>query len=239
MSDAVSTSESSNNEIVLNDWNNSIKAIATFLQPILTRESLSIYQILVSTLPLTKFNTGGSVAPSKQSFTERLAQNVPDHEATPDHLAGTSASHKVIQFALHLFDGVMRALSKLVDSDSIYAPKDIRYIYALLDLISLEGIYQNVTDGLGIPLERRAKPQISSVLKTNKQNGTQVIDRKMLADICACLDKIDQFGIHNDMLALIQDRARADRLTARAELAFNPVHESEDYKKQFFSELEK
>lgn len=152
---------------------------------------------------------------------------------------GTSDSDRVIHYALNLLERVIKTLSNPIDANSIYAPKDIRYVYALLDLISLEGVCQNVTPGLGIPLERRAKLQISSAFKINKQNVTQAIDCRKLGYICACLDKIDQCGVQIDMLALIQDRTRADRLTAHAELAFNPAHESDDYKRRFYSALDK
>jgi len=183
-------------------------------------------------------NAGGSAAISKQSLTRRLAQNVPGYEAIAEHPMGINNSHQVIHYALKLLDGVVKALSNSISPNSIYAPKDIKVVYALLDLISLEGIYQNVTPGLGIPLERRAKPQISSAFKANKGNTAQATDYTILTDICTCLDKFDRGGIHNDMLALIQDRTRADRLTARAELAFNPAHGSDGCKKQLYNALD-
>lgn len=100
-----------------------------------------------------------------------------------------------------------------------------RALHALLDLVSLEGIYPSLSEGLGIPLEKR----LISVLPTgviakqsqvpagDKWNKSQ--DEALLHHILTALNEI-LLDNRPSIQPVIRDRILTDVLPATAELAF-------------------
>lgn len=103
-----------------------------------------------------------------------------------------------------------------------------RRINALIDLVSLEGIYPCLTPGVGIPLERRAIYTLPAGIVVRHQavrdeggngHGRSVKDRFLSRIICSLDDIL--MGQDTDLWEKIMDRSRADLISGSAQLAFN------------------
>lgn len=110
-----------------------------------------------------------------------------------------------------------------------------RALHAILDLISLEGIYPSLSEGLGIPLEKR----LISVLPTGviaKQSqapaGDKSQDEALLHQILTSLSEV-LLDNRPSIQPVIRDRILTDVLPATAELAFISQSLQEDTKDNY------
>lgn len=103
-----------------------------------------------------------------------------------------------------------------------------RAVNALIDLVSLEGIYPCLSSGVGIPLDRRAIYTLPAGIvvkhQTTRDEGADERNRsikdRFLSRIIFNLDDIlvDQ---DTGLRGTIMDRSRADLISGSAQLAFN------------------
>lgn len=113
-----------------------------------------------------------------------------------------------------------------------------RMLHALLDLISLEGIYPSLSSGVGIPLQKRvisvlpagviAKPEYTPA-STAPQDAT-LLHRIMGVLLSITLDS------RPSIQPLIRTRILSDLISGTADLAFNPnfvPDDRVDFQKQF------
>lgn len=99
-----------------------------------------------------------------------------------------------------------------------------RMLHALLDLISLEGIYPSLSSGVGIPLQQR----VISVLPAGviaKQENVPITsipkDAALLHQIMEVLLTIT-LDDRPSIQPLIRGRILSDLISASSDLAFNP-----------------
>lgn len=181
------------------------------------------------------------------SIVEILSQNHPLRDPEDDILR-----LHVIQQALDLLTGVHQAFVNPVPDDgdagspsrsqkedpALEDAKQRRTLHVLLDLISLEGIYPSLSQGVGIPLQQR----VASVLPAGviaKQPKTALRprsqDESLLHHILNALNVIlsdNRPGIQQVILG----RILTDIICGAVELAFNSVHLSQD-KRDTYSRL--
>ena len=108
-------------------------------------------------------------------------------------------------------------------------------LHALLDLISLEGIYPSLSPGAGIPLRERvisvlpagvvAKPATSSVGSTPQKEA--LLDQVMTG-VCGIL-----FDRRPSIQPVIRGRILSDIVSGTADLAFNSSRLSEDKRSRY------
>jgi hypothetical protein len=150
----------------------------------------------------------------------------------------------VIQRALSLLADIHHAfVDPLPDSDdgsshskaqredpALEDAKRRRALHALLDLISVEGIYPSLSQGVGIPLEQRVisvlpkgvvakQPKTAAALRPQDENVLRHI-----LNVLAVILSDDQPGIQSVVLG----RILTDIICGAAELAFNSARLSQD-----------
>lgn len=119
-----------------------------------------------------------------------------------------------------------------------------RLLHALLDLISLEGIYPSLSSGVGIPLQQR----VISVLPAGviaKQNpvpaSSKPHDETLLCQIMSAILKI-MLDPTPSIQPVIRGRILSDIISGTADLAFNPnispLTDRIDYKNGFLKIIE-
>lgn len=153
----------------------------------------------------------------------------------------------VIERALELLKGIHIAYvdaggpDKADEEDKDPALTDAKRrktIHALLDLLSIEGIYPSLSPGVGVPLEQRiitslptgvvAKHQPTDVTDASKRRE----DERLLARILDELDKIlrtEEQGIQQ----VVHNRIISDIISGSAELAFNSTIFTSSQKKRY------
>ena len=114
-----------------------------------------------------------------------------------------------------------------------------KIIFALIDLISLEGVYRCVTPGLGVPLERRAKVQIMSMIRLSKTSKGILYDYKLLENLFLSLYRLHTAGSSNDVVADLKDKTLLDLVTVCAELGLNRKWGQIKYKDVFHQILDR
>ncbi|KAK2754842.1 hypothetical protein FQN54_006735 [Arachnomyces sp. PD_36] len=99
-----------------------------------------------------------------------------------------------------------------------------RTLHALLDLISLEGIYPSLSKDVGIPLEQRlisVLPAGVVAKQTQSLSGDKPQDEALLVRILTALGEI-LLDNRPSIQPIIRDRILADVISGAADLALNP-----------------
>lgn len=111
-----------------------------------------------------------------------------------------------------------------IENPALEDAKRRQMIHALLDLISLEGIYPSLSSGVGIPLQQR----VISVLPAGviaKQTSVPASsiphDEALLNQIMKVLLSITLDG-RDSIQPIIRGRILSDIISGAADLAFNP-----------------
>lgn len=119
-------------------------------------------------------------------------------------------------------------------------PGERRTIFALLDLVVLEGIYPSLSPGVGIPIERRARSfvlpqQLSAPVQVQEVNQHRNIE--LLASVVYGLIGVfgaqdgDAHGIwkspkaYQGIEGMVRERCLVDLIAGCGELALNTEHE--------------
>ncbi|KLJ10686.1 hypothetical protein EMPG_13940 [Blastomyces silverae] len=166
------------------------------------------------------------------SLVQILARKIPVQDKDDD-----TATFHVIQRALDLLVAIHRAY---VDSNPdvgienskrngrredpvLEDTKRRRVIHGLLDLISLEGIYPALSQGVGIPLQQRVVSVLPTGVVATQAEATSANkphDERLLLFIIDTLRPI-VCDKHSGIQPIIMGRILADILCATAELAFH------------------
>lgn len=109
-----------------------------------------------------------------------------------------------------------------------------RILHALLDLISLEGVYPSLSPGVGIPLQQRVISVLpagviakqASLPTDTKPNDDLLLDRIMtaLSDIIC--------EVRPSIQPVIRARVLSDIISGTSDLAFNSKNLSPDVKRR-------
>ncbi|KAJ5423291.1 hypothetical protein N7491_008507 [Penicillium cf. griseofulvum] len=119
--------------------------------------------------------------------------------------------------------GTLQSLDEAADSPSEDA-KRRRMLHALLDLISLEGIYPSLSSGVGIPLQQRVISVLpAGVIAKQAQVVTSSVphDEPLLRHIIDVLVDI-LFDPRPSLQQIIRGRILSDIISGISDLAFNP-----------------
>ncbi|OJJ44930.1 hypothetical protein ASPZODRAFT_120248 [Penicilliopsis zonata CBS 506.65] len=187
------------------------EAAGSFLDPVLKREEIKKY--------------------SGCSLLDILSKNLSDvTQSRP------SAQDAVISQALELLTAIHIGFTEPVDSIEAYYAGDTtsenpdledarrrRVLHALLDLISLEGIYPLLSSGVGIPLQSRVISVLpAGVIAKNPQTvpSSKSSDRPLLDKILKALLAI-LFDARPSIQPVIRGRILSDLISGTSELAFN------------------
>ena len=154
----------------------------------------------------------------------------------------TSAGEKdmrraVIGRALDLLDAIHRAFATPVtdEGSSRYTRAEIgntdledarrrQIIHALLDLISLEGIYPSLSSGVGIPLQQRVISVLPAGIiakQTTIPASSTPHDGILLARVMRILVDI-VLDERDSIQPIIRSRILSDLISGLSDLAFNP-----------------
>lgn len=124
-------------------------------------------------------------------------------------------------------DVPQQSYSEVADSPMEDA-KRRRMLHALLDLISLEGIYPSLSSGVGIPLQQRVISVLPAGIIAKKAHAvTSSVphDEPLLRRIIGVL-----LDILNDprpgIQSIIRSRILSDVISGTSDLAFNPMLEA-------------
>lgn len=131
----------------------------------------------------------------------------------------------VIRKALDLLSKIHLSLeaSTEVSSVALENLSDRRTLDALLDLVSLEGIYPFLSPGVGIPIERRVKSVIQAGFVT-RSSTAQYQDNELLPSICVSLYEI---AVSQSLSSSIRDRSLVDLIAGLGELGYSPLTQHE------------
>ncbi|KAI9836473.1 MAG: hypothetical protein M1819_001505 [Sarea resinae] len=159
-----------------------------------------------------------------KSIIELLSTNAQVHH-------GAESKGHVLEKAISLIQSIHDALKADAQAEKIfeYDPQSRRIVYALLDLISLEGIYPSLSSGVGIPIERRVKSVLLAgvVAKptTSESADRHDQDLSLLKNI---IDASSNFTAEQGkgIEPIIRDRILVDIICGSAELAFGPFSDS-------------
>lgn len=106
-----------------------------------------------------------------------------------------------------------------------------RLLHALLDLISLEGIYPSLSSGVGIPLQQRVISVLPAgvIAKQAQQPGNSFPHNEaLLGRIMEVLSSI-LFDARQSIQPVIRGRILSDIISGLSDLAFNPnIQPSQD-----------
>ena len=114
-----------------------------------------------------------------------------------------------------------------------------KIIEALLDLISLEGVYPSLSSGAGIPLEKRVKSVLQKGIVTRPSitvNGGPE-SSQLLLRICAVLGKITKHKDSGILVSIFRQRALVDFVSALVELGYSPLYGSGTQRLMYRDEL--
>ena len=112
--------------------------------------------------------------------------------------------------------------------DAIANQKLRKIVDALLDLVSLEGIYPSLSPGVGAPVENRVRSALNGGLVTRpvKEDTGGKPEDAMLLKLIA--DDLRPILLSNQGLkSIIQERVFVDILSALSELAYCPSYDSQ------------
>ncbi|MCJ1402862.1 hypothetical protein MMC11_006083 [Xylographa trunciseda] len=173
-----------------------------FLAPVLHREAT--------------FKTRG------QSVIERIASSNLDILQDSGKLRGIII-RKALALLLNIHHQLEGSQDAALRDEVLYNSGNRRIVDALLDLISLEGIYPNLLPGVGVPIQRRVKSvlrngTISRVAQTEDKLDQ---DRDLLLYIVTELDKL-MISNGRGLYSAFVERTLVDLIAARAQFAYSP-----------------
>ncbi|KAL4903004.1 hypothetical protein BDW74DRAFT_180294 [Aspergillus multicolor] len=166
-----------------------------------------------------------------QSLVEILTQ--PSRELLANDV---SARASVIGKALDLlFEIHVAFVSPVIDEDlsdsvsegqedpSLEDAKRRRMLHALLDLISLEGIYPSLSSGVGIPLQQRVISVLPAgvIAQQNAPAHEDPQDAPLLRSILTVLSEI-LFDARPSIQPVVTGRILSDIISASSDLGYNP-----------------
>ncbi|MCJ1438520.1 hypothetical protein MMC27_007910 [Xylographa pallens] len=140
---------------------------------------------------------------------------------------GGSPRDVIIRKALALLLNIHRQLEASRDStlrnEVLFNSGSSRTVDALLDLISLEGIYPDLLPGVGVPIQRRVKSVLrnGTISRAAQTEGQGDQDRHLLLYIVTALDKLATSNGKGLYSAFIE-RTLVDLIAARVQLAYSP-----------------
>ncbi|MCJ1469407.1 hypothetical protein MMC07_008040 [Pseudocyphellaria aurata] len=186
---------------------------ASFLAPVLQRESI--------------------VKARGQSIIQCLDAGADTKDGTIPELR-----RKIIEKALALLLEIHACLSQKAETsdspNSLQSPSQQKTVDGLLDLISLEGIYPFLSPGVGVPIERRVRSVLRGGIVSKPSpagDGAVQKDKSLLAEICDGL-----YGITKNegtgLTASLQERTLVDLIAGLGELAYAPLSDDQDSKRQ-------
>lgn len=156
----------------------------------------------------------------------------------------------VINEALSLLGQIHRAFATPIADDepetstetedvALEDAKRRRLLHALLDLISLEGVYPSLSGGVGIPLEKRVISVLPAGViakQTEIPADSKPRDEALLRQILKVLRDL-LFDERPSIQPIIRGRILSDIISGSADLAFNartlPLQEKEEFRDMF------
>ncbi|OQD62225.1 hypothetical protein PENPOL_c013G06555 [Penicillium polonicum] len=136
--------------------------------------------------------------------------------------------------------GSLQSCGEVEDSPSEDA-KRRRMLHALLDLISLEGIYPSLSSGVGIPLQQRVISVLpAGVIAKQAQTVTSSVphDEPLLRRIIDVLVDV-LFDPKPSLQSIIRGRILSDIISGTSDLAFNPNTLASSHRKTYQKTLAK
>ena len=172
--------------------------------------------------PIIDHDTGNLVKARAQSILERLSSINAGNDGQKD-----VTREGVICKALLLLRDIHLCLRNCLDpvlvKEVLYSSTCRRTIDALLDLISLEGIYPLLLPGVGVPIERRVKSVFQGGFTTRAAGADQTsnMDQTLLSNIADQL-KLIATDSGKGVSGLLRERTLVDLIAALGQLAFLP-----------------
>ena len=139
---------------------------------------------------------------------------------------------KALQLLLDVHHALTEARSADAVRELLYDSGSRRVIDALLDLLSLEGIYPNLCPGVGVPIDRRISILHGGLTRRSMPpviNSTIKQDLELLGDIAQQLGKVGKTA-NGGLSRILQERIVVDLFAALFQLAYQPAHENNQYK---------
>lgn len=187
----------------------------------------------------------------------------PNHTDSPDQLHSIREHSLILRLARpltpttdkslarsivikHTLTLLRRIHAELSERDStanalrLERPGERRTIFALLDLLILEGIYPSLSPGVGIPIQRRARSfVVPSQVPAAVGRVTEIdtADTELLREIVQDLSDILQptpetaGSGYKGIEGMVRERCLVDLLAGSGELAFNPDLAEDSQKK--------
>jgi hypothetical protein len=136
--------------------------------------------------------------------------------------------------------GSLQSFDEVGDSPSEDA-KRRRMLHALLDLISLEGIYPSLSSGVGIPLQQRVISVLPAGVIAKQAHvvaSSVPHDEPLLRRIIDVLIDI-LFDPRPSLQQIIRGRILSDIISGISDLAFNPNNTESPYRNRYQKALAK
>ncbi|MCJ1290164.1 hypothetical protein MMC34_001700 [Xylographa carneopallida] len=153
---------------------------------------------------------------------ERISSGDPTLTQTGDNLRGVII-RKALALLLTIHDQLELSGDNVLRNEVLHNSGCRRIVDALLDLISLEGIYPNLLPGVGVPIQRRVKSVLRSgtVSRAAQTEGHTDQDRYLLIHVVTEFDRLATSNGKGLYSAFIE-RTFVDLIAARGQLAYNP-----------------
>lgn len=146
--------------------------------------------------------------------------------------ARTSVIKRALDILFHIHTGFATPVATEDSSlsnaeikvDALEDAKQRRLLHALLDLISLEGIYPSLSPGVGIPLEKRVisvLPRGVIAKRSPRPEESENSNEQLLQHILTVIVDI-LFDHRPSIQGIVRSRILGDILSGSADLAFNP-----------------
>ena len=190
-----------------------------FLTPVLHRGKTSP----ISLFTKAKYMADAIFKSRGKSVLERIALGNPDmlQDCVNPRVA---VIRKALALLLNIHYQLEESPKPALRGEILYNSRSRRIVDALLDLISLEGIYPALLPGVGVPIQRRVK----SVLRNGtlsrvatEPEGQLEHDSELLLYIVAKLDILaasNGKGLYNAFM----ERTIVDLIAAQGQLAYSP-----------------
>ena len=132
----------------------------------------------------------------------------------------------VVKQALGLLLGIHNALCNSPADDNVceflYNSSNRRIIDSLFDLISLEGIYPNLSSGVGVPIERRVKSVLRGGLEARTAPSGEKAgdhDQDLLVEVVNKLRGVAE-SKGKGLCSVFRERTFVDLIAALGQLAY-------------------
>ncbi|KAL4780993.1 hypothetical protein BJX76DRAFT_27625 [Aspergillus varians] len=160
-----------------------------------------------------------------------LNQNQPQ-PASEDATARTSVIGKALDslFQIHVAfvnpvidSGQTSHVDQSQEDPNLEDAKRRRILHALLDLVSLEGIYPSLSSGVGIPLQQRVISVLPAGVIAQQHNPAHEEPQNalLLSHILATLSNII-FDARPSIQSVVNSRILSDIISASSDLGYNP-----------------